>query len=604
MPARGSTSKGSNVPSTPPRGNAPSPISTRLRSRVKSQSTLDEGDAADAPMTPTTTRGRRSVLRKTASEDHSEAPATPSRRSTRAAARKATDLIQDEVAELMGSRKRATRKAPASSAKKTTGASLAEEMLPATPTGKTTKASSHTRRVAKIEEEEEVAKKAPTGTNRPSKAAKKPSEESVATEGEKRGKTSLPPPHPDLAAAEEMPSAAAAAALDNSQFKSASQSADENYHTAPESPVKPDAGAPVAKENRSVSSAAVGTKGEEESFESEEDEISDLSDIDDPHFTEIMTSEAATAALSAAGSTPAASVHEDEEADAEERLEGAAEDASGSEPQAKSSHVVFDSDAEAESDSESDDEAATTAAPAGFAAKGADMDSDSDDEAPEVVSTKTAPRPEPVEANGRSETEAVVPAAKESEQQKTKKKHRARHRKRAVPATVVKDISTTMDNVARMKSRPGLFRPTEIPEELRLEEDAGLAEASSAPAAKRPTAGDRIDMSVLAEFAQESKKRAKDEADQDSEDGLAERRRKDKKRKKSKGKDSRVVSGIRVVSTRPAKKASLLETLSQKVPDTVRSFSKKKRGARGIKRSNPLVGIARHNNQPAINFFK
>ncbi|KAJ2503051.1 hypothetical protein IWW47_002930, partial [Coemansia sp. RSA 2052] len=69
---------------------------------------------------------------------------------------------------------------------------------------------------------------------------------------------------------------------------------------------------------------------------------------------------------------------------------------------------------------------------------------------------------------------------------------------------------------------------------------------------------------------------------------------------------SRVVSGIRVVATeQPTSKMGLLENLAQSVPLKVRKFAKEERsGGRRIKRSDPLVAIARRNNHAAINFFK
>ncbi|KAJ1961777.1 hypothetical protein GGI12_003053 [Dipsacomyces acuminosporus] len=679
------------APSTPPHEAAASPVSTRLRSRVKPQSSFDELESAAAiaePKTPTT-RGRRSVLRKNVSASASDlsedsaatpAPATPSRRSTRAAARKATDLIQDDVAELMGSRKRvtapaaaATRKTPATAKKMASITSVSSgDEAPSTPTRRATRAASRkstrasspvaisseeenampellqsprarrsTRRIAATATTSEadnsqidsvvVEVKTPGRRKRQTKitaaftskpevnpeadvnvavaetlAAISEHEDNESTEAKDRQEQTdslavgLPPPHPNLAEA-----ATAAQAVDKPALVSGSQSVDENYHTAPESPVKSIQSIAETQEGDSVPAAAAvaeEARNDVNEHANEGDDISDLSDVDDPHFTEIMTTAAATATLSAA-----------ESLDVADSVSGMSDQ---EEPAAKSSHVVFDSDKELESDDDDDNgvpEVASAKKPG--RPTHPDADSDSDDEAPEVVSTKpTAPSPSHYSRKEIAETKAVVPDnddADGKQQPKKKKKHRARHRKRAVvSSSVVQEISANMDKVAKLKRPPGLERPAEIPEELRLENDKSFGEASKARVVKRPTAGEKLDMAVLTEFAKESKKRSKGDVDQETEDRSAKKRKKDKtkeKKKKSKKqqqKDSRVVSGIRVVSTKPAKKTSLLASLSQTVPDSARNFSKKKRGNSDLRRSNPLIGIARSSNQPAISFFK
>ncbi|KAJ2471744.1 hypothetical protein IWW56_006276, partial [Coemansia sp. RSA 2131] len=109
-------------PSTPPQQTAQTDaVSTRLRSRAKSRSTLSE---EEAPTTPTTARGRRSTVRKTTTESD-EVPATPTRRSTRTAAIKAKDLLHEKLVP--------TRRTPVRSTKRSTSGQSSGDDAPATP---------------------------------------------------------------------------------------------------------------------------------------------------------------------------------------------------------------------------------------------------------------------------------------------------------------------------------------------------------------------------------------------------------------------------------------------------------------------------------------
>ncbi|KAJ2687382.1 hypothetical protein IWW39_002973 [Coemansia spiralis] len=91
-----------------------------------------------APKTPTTARGQRSMLRKNSAtgitDGQVEPPVTPSRRSTRTAAIRATGLIHDAVEEITGSRRKAT---PARKADYNSGQSSGDDAVPKTPTRRT-----------------------------------------------------------------------------------------------------------------------------------------------------------------------------------------------------------------------------------------------------------------------------------------------------------------------------------------------------------------------------------------------------------------------------------------------------------------------------------
>ncbi|KAJ2826468.1 hypothetical protein GGI24_002911, partial [Coemansia furcata] len=91
-----------------------------------------------APQTPTKGRGQRSMLRKNSttaiSDTQMEPPLTPSRRSTRTAAIRATGLIHDAVEEITGSRRKAT---PARKGDYNSGQSSGDDTVPKTPTRRT-----------------------------------------------------------------------------------------------------------------------------------------------------------------------------------------------------------------------------------------------------------------------------------------------------------------------------------------------------------------------------------------------------------------------------------------------------------------------------------
>ncbi|KAJ2494066.1 hypothetical protein IWW37_000144 [Coemansia sp. RSA 2050] len=91
-----------------------------------------------APKTPTTGRRQRSMLRKNSAtavaDGQMEPPVTPSRRSTRTAAIRATGLIHDAVEEITGSRRKAT---PARKADYNSGQSSGDDAVPKTPTRRT-----------------------------------------------------------------------------------------------------------------------------------------------------------------------------------------------------------------------------------------------------------------------------------------------------------------------------------------------------------------------------------------------------------------------------------------------------------------------------------
>ncbi|KAJ1902341.1 hypothetical protein LPJ66_000101 [Kickxella alabastrina] len=291
--------------------------------------------------------------------------------------------------------------------------------------------------------------------------------------------------------------------------------------------------------------------------ESNEEEISDLSDIEDPHFDKIMSP------ASVAGNK----------------------------------HIVFDSDAEIESDDEPE---AAPAAPVVAAATG--EDSDNDDDAPEVIATK---KPAPQDS-----TQPPRVADEPVSETKVSKKQRARHRKRAAES-----LAKAMDAVSKLTVRPDLTMPSEIPAEFRLE--TNTKKSLTAFASEKPTkaSGDgKLDASLLEQFASESKKRSAD-AGADSKEGekeeSARKRRKvladkRKKNKKTEGVAAvRVMSGIRVVASKPVTKTDLLDRLALMSPSKkVKHFLVEKRGGQRVKRSNPMVAIARGNKQAAFDFFK
>ncbi|KAJ1988416.1 hypothetical protein GGI25_000807 [Coemansia spiralis] len=619
MHTRGSSAAAeSSTPSTPPLRPAETKegISTRLRSRAKGKSTQSEEDSEDPamPQTPTTAgRTKRATARKPATEDQNATPQTPSRRSTRTAALKANELLHD-VADILSPRKRATR--ATTPAKKTEGASgqqsSGDEVSILSPsrratrpsaTASTSKSTAASRRARKPEagesdKEDELALQSPTARRRSTRqpasevssanetdSAEVPAEDNKKTSVRRHGrasrtlkaantdenkqentdlvntdKTGLPPPHPDLdSVARTLASLAGEASRKKSiSSPSSAQSADEEFGTAPESPDK-------SKKESSADSALAKSVADENQQDSI-DEISDLSDVDDPHFTEIMSVEAASVAMSAA-----------------ESIAGSVSGISDAEDPMPIENSI---------------------------SRASDSDSESDDDAPEVFTSKAVTSATKLHSKEhaskpvKSDGDAVVPDSTAEKpaavSEKAKKKHRARHRKRIAVVVAKKKASAALDNIAKKHEQPANALPEEIPEEFRLDLDKRLViSMEEKPQAKRAMVGDKLDASVLEEFAQESKKRriVKETAKE-------RKRTRKEKRSKKKDKASRVVSGIRVVAARPATKMSLLETLAQGVPDEVRKFVKEKHGGCRVKRSDPLVNIARNNNQAAIKFFK
>ncbi|KAJ2176340.1 hypothetical protein GGH16_000134 [Coemansia sp. RSA 560] len=527
-------------PSTPPQQTAHADaVSTRLRSRTKSRSTLSE---EEAPPTPTTARGRSAARKTTA--DPGEAPATPTRRSTRTAAIKAKDFLHEKLVP--------TRRTPVRSAKRASSGQSSGDDTPATPSRRTratpvrksTRASSveesdldalvsprrSTRKaLAEAMSDETISNsaldvktpvKTPVKRGRPLKSAKS----ETKTEAADVRKEGLPPAHPDLASA-----ARALAELSNSaksSVPSSRQSVDETFRTAPESPEKQGPEAVLAAAEDAISSLENG----------ENEDISDLSDVEDPHFTAIMTAEAESAAMSA--------------------VESIANSVAGS--------VMGDSDSEPET--------------LKITKAKAESDSDSDDEAPEVITTK--PR-----------ADATVPDVAQESSERATKRRRARHRKRAATVAAAGDMTQALAEAADQLTLHEHTVPREIPEELRLTEQ----DIKSSRAAE-PARGGILDASVLEAFGA---KRPRDD-----EPVSSGKRVKTGKKKRNRNKLTRVVSGIRVMAAKPTTKLALLETLAQSVPDSVRNFTREKRGGSRIKRSVPLVDIAKRNGQPAINFFK
>ncbi|KAJ2170011.1 hypothetical protein GGH15_000103 [Coemansia sp. RSA 562] len=557
-------------PSTPPQQTAHADaVSTRLRSRTKSRSTLSE---EEAPPTPTTARGRSAARKTTA--DPGEAPATPTRRSTRTAAIKAKDFLHEKLVP--------TRRTPVRSAKRASSGQSSGDDTPATPSRRTratpvrksTRASSveesdldalvsprrstrkalaeamsdetisnsaldvkvpqlmsppsrrRAARAAAMQDSPKTPKtpktpvKTPVKRGRPLKSAKS----ETKTEAADVRKEGLPPAHPDLASA-----ARALAELSNSaksSVPSSRQSVDETFRTAPESPEKQGPEAVLAAAEDAISSLENG----------ENEDISDLSDVEDPHFTAIMTAEAESAAMSA--------------------VESIANSVAGS--------VMGDSDSEPET--------------LKITKAKAESDSDSDDEAPEVITTK--PR-----------ADATVPDVAQESSERATKRRRARHRKRAATVAAAGDMTQALAEAADQLTLHEHTVPREIPEELRLTEQ----DIKSSRAAE-PARGGILDASVLEAFGA---KRPRDD-----EPVSSGKRVKTGKKKRNRNKLTRVVSGIRVMAAKPTTKLALLETLAQSVPDSVRNFTREKRGGSRIKRSVPLVDIAKRNGQPAINFFK
>ncbi|KAJ2799385.1 hypothetical protein H4R21_003565 [Coemansia helicoidea] len=586
-------------PSTPPPIASPDKaVSTRLRSRTTSKAAAAAVD--ETPQTPT--RRGRTAARKTSSELSDEAPATPTRRSTRAAAMRANEFLH-ETAELLSGR----RRTPAA-AKKTAGAESSGDDAPPTPTRRprtprtpAARTLAARRAAAAVRDsegsEDELARSpltlraldgsgsgdephlaglslesptaatagspppesaaTPRGRGRPPKAtpaSRKRSTKGAAAAGD------LPPLHPELATAAQ--TLASITSASSTTSTSPRQSVDEGFRTAPETP-----------EGQSPGRGRARPAEEEQA----PDDISDLSDMEDPHFTAIMSAEAETATISAAGSIHG-SVH------------GGSDDEGAAAPAAlaKSSHVRFDSDVEPASSAEDDGVAGQV--PAAQPAHES-SDSDSDDDAPEVVTSKAA-----AAARDAGE-EAVVPDHKgEPSSAKALKRRRARHRKRATAAQAAEEIKSVVAEAVRRKDLSHSM-PAEFPEELRPAASEPKAAGAGRPVAER---GDRLDASLLEAFGAEAASKRKGATDQ----AAADAGRRAKKHKKRRNGLSRVVSGIRVVAAKPATSTNLLEALSQGVSDKVQKFKDRQRGATHIARSAPLDSIARRRNQPAVSFFK
>ncbi|KAJ2006097.1 hypothetical protein GGI04_001994 [Coemansia thaxteri] len=654
-------SSGDDASRTPTRSRVASEAaSARQRSRAPSKLNLGEEEAG--LLSPATARGQRSAMRKTSSEASDgqlEPPATPSRRSTRTAAIKATGLIHDTVEEISGSRRRAT---PARKTEHASGLSSGEDapktpsrrakepptMLLSPTTRRATRSSSAERELedtdaltatprkraarkpaanessddnaeSKIKtparrgrppklatddvEEAAEAIKSPTrrGRGRAAKASSEVADDEAMIDGsDSRGASvtlnaapvakkalgssvTLPPPHPDLVGvAKKLASMAVELVTgDAAATASSTQSVDgeaEEFRTAPESPEKP---------------LSLATK---DALDAAEDEISDLSDVEDPHFTKIMTAAAESETMSAAESIAGSDAETEACSVDTKRARGA------SMSKMQGTHIAFDSDVEL--DSEPEEPAIAAQHPQND--KQADSDSDEDDEAPEIVTSRAkvddTAQDKPTGAP-ESDSDASNFAQPSSKSSKGSKKLRPRHRKRPISVTAIQHAASAMENMAKLNRRPGHVLPSEIPEEFRVDIDSELAARAAAAKGIKPIkSGDKLDLAVLEQFASESKKRSSDDGAADSK---KRKKRKQDKRKRSEDSDSsRVISGIRVVATQPDSKKSLLENLAQSVPPQVRKFVKEKHGGKRVKRSDPLVAIARRSGQAAMNFLK
>ncbi|KAJ2549072.1 hypothetical protein EV175_004585 [Coemansia sp. RSA 1933] len=537
MQTRGATANtdtsGGDAASTPQTGKVAGggAGSTRQRStrgKSKAVTTLAEGEEGDAQ------------------NKDEQLPMTPTRRSTRSAARKATELIHD-VTDMLSPRKRTASKKPADD--------VEVEMVTPKKAGKGGATPRSTRgggRKRGDNDENEAAvdesKNTPVRRGRAAKAQKSSSTDDTV-DSTPDPFMSLPPPHPDLESAAkalaslaEWPSKHGA----GSPPPSSNSVDEEGFKTPPESP------------HKAVAAESHHDGEENETFEDAADEISDLSDIDDPHFTAIMSAEAATAAISATGSI------------------------AGS--------IAGESGRESDDDDDEAPEVVTSKAP--------EAKQKAHEESQEVVAETAAP--ESAGGDGEASLEQTARA---------KKKRRARHRKRAVVVEARKNVATALSDLSKRHAQNANALPSSIPEELRLElHNKLVVDPESRNAAKRsaPSAGDKLDASVLAQFAQQTKGNKKRSSSDDVAMSSAERKRarREKKLKRKKDRASRVVSGIKVVASAPTSKADLLQNLAQTVPDSVRRFMEEKHGGNRVKRSDPLVAIARSNKQAAIGFFK
>ncbi|KAJ2809181.1 hypothetical protein H4R20_000298 [Coemansia guatemalensis] len=347
--------------------------------------------------------------------------------------------------------------------------------------------------------------------------------------------------------------------------------------------------------------------------EDEDSDISDLSDVGDPRFASLMTAEAESATMSAAGSAAGSVCGEsDSEAPAAMPEKPAAETPAASVSTPRGLHTRFDDNIEAVSGGKEEElEDTKRVVEASAAAIENDSDSDSDsDEAPEMVTSKGQIADTAVaDANAKKDEASKPNDAAAEPSTKASKRRRARHRKRAATAEATKAMSAVLANAAEQQKHGlgGLNPvqlPSEIPAELRLDTlgRAPRTDSSSAKPSKGDLAENHLDASVLAEFGAETAKRKRSN---DNTSAVARPKKKSKKNKEIKDKSSRVVSGIRVVAAQKPSKTSLLDMLAQSsIPKKARNFTREKRGGSRIRRSVPLNAIAKRNNQPAINFLK
>ncbi|KAJ1948470.1 hypothetical protein FBU59_001578 [Linderina macrospora] len=545
---RGSASE-SAVPATPPAqtgeaaSSRASPISHRLRSRDRSGASAESDTTAEF-LSPTQQLQKRNGLR---SEDADEAAATtPARRSTRSSAAKKTTADDDvaEAADETPTSRRARRTSTRRSASNTSAGSSGDN--PLTPTRRTTRSTSRTpakKAEPKTSADTSVSEVAPVSppprTRRAGRQTRKqPAAEDSAGDGDVEMSEEATTPHTQDAPAVELPPPHPDLSGISSKLAAAAAVLDRS----------------LSADGHSVDEGSFHTAPEspekklKEAEDKNNEDISDLSDVADPHFSD-------------------------------------APDVPETVPKGK--HKTFGSDAE----DDDDEDDAPEALPARQPEIAADEESDDDDDAaPEIVSAK---KPQAEEA------EESTPA--DAGEQIAKKKHRRRHRKHAAPAAVSEAIATAIETVAESLTKPTHVLPSEIPAELRLD-PAKPARTGASAAPKRPAAGQKLDASLLADFAKESSgqhTRVFDDAPRKKRKQCNKTRSAEPARK-----GERLVSGIRVVAAAPASRMSLLESLTQEVPKSVKRFYKERHGGRRVPRSDPLEGIARGHGKPAVAFLK
>ncbi|KAJ1953517.1 hypothetical protein EC988_002946, partial [Linderina pennispora] len=521
-----------------------SPISHRLRSRDRSGASMESDTTAEFA-SPTEQLQKRARPR---SDDADEAATTtPTRRSTRsAAAKKSTD--DAEAADETPTSRRGRR----TSARRTASNTSAEasDDTPTTPTRRTTRSTSRTpakksaaKPAADTSASEVVQVSSPRTRRTPRQSRKQTTNEDSAGDGDVEMSEDLATPQMQDVPAAALPPPHPDLSGITSKLAAAAAVLDKA----------------ASADGNSVDEGSFHTAPESpekklKHLESKADEdISDLSDAEDPHFSD-------------------------------------APDATESVP--KATHKKFDSDAE------SDNDEAPDVVPAKQPLVAADDESD-DDAAPEVVSTKKplAAKVEEVQEDTDQQDETDQ---EETDQQKPKKKHRRRHRKHAASAAVTDTVATAIEAVRESLNKPALVLPREIPAQLRLTATEPKRTDASAPP-KRAAAGQKLDASLLADFAKESGQhtRLSDDAPRKKRKHGSKKRAPEPARK-----GERFVSGIRVVASAPASRMSLLESLTQEVPKSVKRFSKEKHGGRRVPRSDPLEAIARSHGKPAVAFLR